>query len=336
MPSHGGAACKVAGTSVESPPMIILAADVGGTKANLGLFETSNANGAALKLKSEKGYATHKLGTVAATLTDFLKEADSRPADVSAACVGIAGPVEDGKCVAEWLPWRTVDEKEVANATGIPNTRLINDMVATAWGVTAVRPEQLVTLNRGEPKKNRNLAVIAAGTGLGESALIFDDGKYHALTSEGGHTDWAPRNRQELDLFRFLLERSHRVTNEHILRGQGIVNVHAYFRALETGQAPQNLPDSDAAARDIAKEAAANPSSAAGKAMALFVSAYGGRAGNLAMLVMSTGGVYVGGGIAPKNIERMKDGTFMEAFCDKGPLFRPILQKMSVFVVMER
>ena len=316
--------------------MIILAADVGGTKSNLGLFETGGGSGTGLKLRFEKSYSTQRLGTLPSVLTDFLTEAGARPADVSAACIGIAGPVEDGQCVAEWLPWHVVDEKEVAAGAGISNTRLINDMVATAWGVTAVPPDQLVTLNPGEPKRNRNVAVIAAGTGLGESALIYDDGKYHALTSEGGHTDWAPRNRQELDLFRFLLERSHRVTNEHVIRGHGIVNVHAYFRALETGQAPTMLPDSDAAASNIAKEAAASPASAAGKAMALFVSAYGGRAGNLAMQVMATGGVYVGGGIAPKNIERMKDGTFIEAFLDKGPLFRPILQKIPVYVVMEQ
>ena len=317
--------------------MIILAADVGGTKANLGLFEAGGAGAeAGAKLRFQKSYPTHKLGTLAGALTDFLKEAGSRAQDVTAACVGLAGPVEDGKCVAEWLPWRTVDEKEVAARSGIANTRLINDMVATAWGVTAVTPDQLVTLNPGEPKKNRNVAVIAAGTGLGESALIFDDGKYHALTSEGGHTDWAPRGATEVDLFRFLMERSDRVNNEHVLRGRGICNVHAYFKAVETGKFPEDLPDSDAQAGEIARQAAAEPSSAAGKAMHLFVSAYGARAGNLAMQVMATGGVYVGGGIAPKNLELMKSGAFMAAFVDKGPLFRPILEKMPVHVVTEQ
>jgi len=319
--------------------MIILAADVGGTKSNLGLFEKSAAahgSGTAAALRFEKSYPTQKLGTLASVLVDFLKEAGSRAQDVSAACIGIAGPVEDGQCVAEWLPWHHVDEKEVGAGAGIENTRLINDMVATAWGVTAVRPEQLVTLNRGEPKLNRNIAVIAAGTGLGESALIFDDGKYHALTSEGGHTDWAPRTKTDLDLFRFLLERTDRVNNEHVLRGRGICNVHAFFKGLETGQFPRELPDTDAQAGEIARQGLAEPTSAAGKAMDLFVSAYGARAGNLAMQVMSTGGVYVGGGIAPKNLELMKSGKFMEAFVDKGPLFRPILQKMPVHVVTEQ
>ena len=321
--------------------MIILAADVGGTKANLGLFEVGRGGagvgpGAGATLRSQKSWPTHKLGTLGGALADFFKEGGSRAQDVSAACVGIAGPVEDGKCVAEWLPWRTVDEKEVASRLGVPNTRLINDMVATAWGVTAVTPDQLVTLNPGEPKKNRNVAVIAAGTGLGESALIFDDGKYHALTSEGGHTDWAPRNDVELGLVRFLLERTERVNNEHVLRGRGICNVHAYFKGLETGTFPRDLPDSDAQAGEIARQGAADPSSAAGKAMRLFVSAYGARAGNLAMQVMSTGGVYVGGGIAPKNLDLMKSGAFMEAFVDKGPLFRPILEKMPVYVVTEQ
>lgn len=332
--------------------MTILAADVGGTKSNLGLFETggssagaasgapsgvSGASGQSLKLVFERSYPTHDFPeSLAVMLLRFLREAKITAGDVAAACAGIAGPVEDGVCVAEWLPWRTVDEKEVAAGVGVARTRLVNDMVATAWGVTALRPDQLATLHPGDPKPGRNVAVIAAGTGLGESALIYDDGKYHAVTCEGGHTDWAPRNREELGLFHFLLERSDRVTNEHVIRGRGLVNVHAYFKSLETGKPPATLPDSDSDASRIAKEAEADPASAAGKAMTLFIGAYGGRAGNLAMQFMATGGVYVGGGIAPKNLDRLRDGTFMRHFLDKGPLFRPILNKIPVHVVLEQ
>jgi glucokinase len=315
--------------------MTILAADVGGTKSNLGLFE--EGAGGALKLLFERSYPTHDFpDSLATMLLRFLKEAQAPVHDVAAACVGIAGPVEDGICVAEWLPWHRVDEKEVASGVGVRGTRMINDMVATAWGVTALRPDQLVTLQEGERKPGRNVAVIAAGTGLGESALIFEDGKHHAVTSEGGHTDWAPRNKAELDLFRFLLERSHRVTNEHVICGRGLVNVYTYFQSLRSGNPPAALPDSDKDAGRIAKEAAADPSSPAGQTMDLFVSAYGGRAGNLAMQVMATGGVYVGGGIAPKNLDRMRDGSFVRNFLDKGPLFRPILEKIPVHVVLEQ
>ena len=316
--------------------MIILAADVGGTKSNVGLFEATGAGGAAPKLVFEQSYPTQKAESVAKMLLQFLRDAGSSAADVSAACVGIAGPVEDGKCVAEWLPWKHVDEKDVAAGAGVRNTRLINDMVATAWGVTALRDDQLVTLNDGVRKKNRNIAVIAAGTGLGESALVFDDGKYHAVTSEGGHTNFAPRNETELELFRFLLERIKPVNQETVLCGRGLVNVHAYFRSLETGTAPPKLPESDEKAGEIAKQAAADPAGAAGKALDLFVSAYGARAGCVAMQVMASGGVFVGGGIAPKNVQKMKDGTFMEAFVDKGHLFRPILKNFPVHVVMEQ
>jgi glucokinase len=315
--------------------MMILAADVGGTKSNLGLFESGG--GAALTPRFQRTYATHDFPqSVAVMLLRFLQEAKAAPAEVAAACVGIAGPVEDGVSVAEWLPWPRVDEREVAAGVGIRGTRLINDMVATAWGVTVLRPDQLVTLNPGESKQGRNVAVIAAGTGLGESALIFDDDGFHAVTCEGGHTDWAPRNKAELDLFRFLLDRSHRVTNEHVICGRGLVNVYTYFKSLETGQAPAKLPDSDKDAGRIAEEAAGNPASAAGKAMDLFVSAYGGRAGNLAMQVMATGGVYVCGGMAAKNLARMGDGSFVRNFLDKGPLFRPILEKIPVHVVTEQ
>jgi glucokinase len=315
--------------------MMILAADVGGTKSNLGLFKSGGAMD--LSLAFQRTYATHDFPqSVAAMLLHFLEEAKHAPGDVAAACVGIAGPVEDGISVAEWLPWPVVDEKEVATGLGIAATRLINDMVATAWGVTALRADQLVTLNPGQPKHGRNVAVIAAGTGLGESALVFDDGKYHAVACEGGHTDWAPRNKVELDLFRFLLERSQRVTNEHVICGRGLVNVYTYFKSLETGTAPAELPDSDADAGRIAQEAVEDPASAAARTMELFVSAYGGRAGSLAMQLMATGGVYVGGGIAPKNLSRMCDGSFVRNFVDKGPLFQPILQKIPIHVVMEQ
>src|SRR3954470_11997455 len=131
--------------------MIILAADVGGTKSNLGLFESVGSGGIP-SLRFGQSYPTQKAESVAKLLLQFLRDAKASPAEVSAACVGIAGPVEDGKCVAEWLPWKRVDEKEVAGGVGVRNTRLINDMVATAWGVTALRPDQLVTLNEGEPK----------------------------------------------------------------------------------------------------------------------------------------------------------------------------------------
>ena len=316
--------------------MIILAADVGGTKSNLGLFESVGGGGAP-SLRFGQSYPTQKAESVVKLLLQFLRDAKASPAEVSAACVGIAGPVEDGKCVAEWLPWKRVDEKEVAAGVGVRNTRLINDMVATAWGVTALRSDQLVTLNPGEPKKNRNIAVIAAGTGLGESALIFDDGKYHALTSEGGHTDFAPpANEVGLGVFRFLVERIHPVNQEAVLCGRGLVNVYEYFRGLEMGQTVSKLPESDEKAGEIAKMAASDPTSAAGKALDFFVSAYGARAGSLAMQVMATGGVYVGGGIAPKNVSKLQDGTFMQGFLDKGSLFGPILSKIPVHVVMEQ
>ena len=315
--------------------MIILAADVGGTKSNLGLFE--GGRGEPLCVRFERSYKTHDFPrSVASMLTRFLQEAGVKATDIAGACVGIAGPVEDGISVAEWLPWRVVDEKEVSAGVGIRGVRLINDMVATAWGVTALRPDQLVTLQRGQPKPNRTVVVIAAGTGLGESALVYDDGRYHAVACEGGHTDWAPRNKTEFDLFRFLLERSERVTNEHVICGRGLVNVYTYFQSLETGSPPAELPDSDKEAGRIAKDAAANRGSAEAKAMELFVSAYGGRAGNLAMQFVATGGVYVGGGIAPKNLDRMRDGTFVRNFLDKGPLFGPILEKIPVHVVLEQ
>ncbi len=318
--------------------MSILAGDIGGTKSNLGLFERERGAGR-LRLVSEASFPTHDFKTPEAMLAQFLDGRGSAK-DVEGLCLGLAGPVEDGVCVAEWLPWKRITEPAVAAASGIGRVWFINDLVATAYGVTVLQGEQLVTINRGEPRKRpSNVAVIAAGTGLGEGALVADrDGRLHAVASEGGHTNFAPRTDLELGMFRWLAGRVHPVNQESVICGRGLVNLYTYLKWQAAGApspAPQLPPDGADAGR-IAKAADEKSDPLAVQALDAFMSAYGARAGSLAMQVMATGGVFIGGGIAPKNLKKIQDGTFMEAFVDKGHVFRPILEKIPVHVVIEQ
>jgi glucokinase len=317
--------------------MIILAGDIGGTKSNLGLFERGPDGRP--KLIAEESFSTHDFKSPAAMLARFLN-GKAKPVDLVGCCLGLAGPVEDGVVVAEWLPWKRVTEQEVAEESGIRGVWFINDMVATAYGVTVLQGDQLVTLNQGVTRSRpHNVAVIAAGTGLGESALIVDrQGRYHPMPSEGGHTNFAPRTDVEFGLFRWLDAHLHPVNQEAVICGRGLVNVYTYLKWQRTDPTapPPPLPTSSEQAGAISKAAADRSDPVAVEALDVFVSAYGARAGSLSMQVMASGGCYIGGGIAPKNLPKLLDGTFMKAFSDKGHVFGPICEKIPVYVVMEQ
>lgn len=317
--------------------MIILAGDIGGTKSNLGLFERGHDGRP--KAIAEETFATHDFASPADMLVKFL-DGKAKAVALSGCCLGIAGPVDDGVVVAEWLPWPRITEQEVAEQSGIRGVWFINDMVATAYGVTVLEGEQLGTLNKGVARSRpHNVAVIAAGTGLGESALVVDrQGRYHALASEGGHTNFSPRSELELGLFRWLAERVHPVNQESVICGRGLVNLYTYLKWQRTnpsGPAPALPPDGSQAA-GIAKAAADGSDPVAVEALDVFMSAYGARAGSLSMQVTAIGGCYVGGGIAPKNLAKIQDGTFMKAFVDKGHVFEPICRNIPVYVVVEQ
>jgi glucokinase len=317
--------------------MIILAGDIGGTKSNLGLFERGPDGRP--KMIAEESFPTHDFPSPAAMLARFLG-GKAKAMDLAGCCLGIAGPVEDGVVVAEWLPWPRVTEQEVAAESGINGVWFINDMVATAYGVTVLQGDQLVTLNKGITRSRpHNVAVIAAGTGLGEGALIVDrQGRYHAMPSEGGHTNFAPRTELELGLFRWLAGRVHPVNQEAVICGRGLVHVYTYLKWQRTtpSDPPPALPTGSELAGTISRAAADRSDPLAVEALDVFMQAYGARAGSLSMQVMATGGCYIGGGIAPKNLDKMRDGTFMKAFVDKGHVFGPICEKIPVYVVMEQ
>lgn len=215
--------------------------------------------------------------------------------------------------------------------------RLINDLEATGYGIPLLEPSELLTLNEGNEKPEGNKALIAAGTGLGEAALIWNGARYHVLASEGGHADFAPRNEIEMELLRYLLTLKSRVSYERVLSGPGLINVYNFLKINRFADEPDwlaeaiGLPSDDAMI--ISKYALSGESELCVKALDLFASIYGAQAGNLALTFKATGGVYVGGGIAPKIVDKLTDGAFVSAFKDKGRL-SPLVEASPVHVIM--
>ena len=261
----------------------------------------------------------------------FVDTANLRP---DTACFGIAGPVRNGRVEASNLPW-VIESKRLASELKIKKALLINDLEANAWGIPALDDKDVVALNhvKGEPVGNQ--AVIAAGTGLGEAGMYWDGLQHRVFASEGGHGDFAPRNQLEVDLFNYLRTRFGHVSYERIVSGPGLVNVFSFLRDTGRGAPPQWLMDemshSDPAAA-ISRAAIDSKCPLSEQAVDLFVSIYGAEAGNLALKIMATGGVYLGGGIAPKMLTKLSGPLFMQAFTGKGRM-QALLESMPVRVI---
>jgi glucokinase len=256
---------------------------------------------------------------------------------VTAACFGVPGPVRDGRLRLTNLPW-TLDSRELAVSLGINHVFLINDLEANGYGVAELSADQIFTLSEGDASQIGNRALIAAGTGLGEGMLIWNGHSHTPYPSEGGHADYAPRNEDEIDLLRFLKQKYNgRISQERVVSGQGLSNIYEFLREVRGIDEPVWLAerlaaeDPNAVITELALKA---KSEICEKAMDIFVSAYGAEAGNLALKLLSVGGVYVGGGIAPRILEKLKDGRFMKAFTDKGRLSQ-LLINMPVRIILE-
>ncbi len=257
-----------------------------------------------------------------------------------AACFGVAGPVRNGRVEASNLPW-VVESKRLAEELKLERAVLINDLEANAWGIADSGSEGSGFAepdSRGSDQGNPagNQAVIAAGTGLGEAGMYWDGSKHHIFACEGGHTDFAPRNDLEIELLRYLSAQFEHVSYERIVSGPGLVNVFHFLRDTGRGEEPQWLTDEmshgDPAAA-ISRSALDGSSPLAEQALDFFISVYGAEAGNLALKLMATGGVYLGGGIAPKLLPKLTGPLFMRAFVDKGRM-RPLLEAMPVRVII--
>ncbi|MGA2537870.1 MAG: glucokinase [Terracidiphilus sp.] len=308
---------------------MILAGDVGGTKVDLALYDFTNGK---LAHTRDKVYRAKDYPGLEVIVKDFLG-ADK----VTAACFGVPGPVRDGRLRLTNLPW-TLDSRELAAGLDIPHVFLINDLEANGYGVAELSSDQIYTLAEGDSSQIGNRALIAAGTGLGEGLLIWNGRTHIPYPSEGGHTDYAPRNEDEIDLLRFLKEKYNgRVSFERVVAGMGMTNIYEFLREVRGVEEPAWLAarmaseDPNAVITELALSA---KSEICEKAMNMFVSAYGAEAGNLALKVLSVGGLYVGGGIAPRILEKLKDGTFMKSFTDKGRLSQ-LLINMPVRIILE-
>ncbi len=253
------------------------------------------------------------------------------------ACFGVAGAVLDGRCEMPNLGWR-LDSEELARGFGLEQVQLLNDLEATALGIDTLPPESLFTLNPGRQTVAGNRALIAAGTGLGEAFLFRCGSGYQVSASEGGHVDFAPRNEEEIELLRHLNTRFGHVSCERVVSGPGLVNLYTFLRDGRSMEEPAWLVQQLSSARDraavIAQAGIEGKAEICGRALDLFMDVYGAAAGNLALKALATGGLYLGGGIAPKLLDKLREGRFMTSFADKGR-FRSLLEGVPVRVILE-
>lgn len=308
---------------------MILAGDIGGTNIRLALFRC-HENG--FKLFREDTLLSRNYGSLIEAVKTFLLQ---DKALIRSACFGVAGPINQGKCKMTNLPW-LIDTKELIKYLGISLVVLLNDLEATAYGVLKLTDKEFHTLNIGVPDLQGNRAIIAVGTGLGKAILFQNGTTYLPVATEGGHCDFAPRNAIEIALLEYLLKRYSRVSYERVLSGSGLFNIYQFLKKTGRGEEPAWLSErltTESPGAVISEVALAGKSTLCIKALNLFVTLYGAEAGNLALTTMATGGIYVGGGIAPKIIQKLIDGTFMKAFCDKGR-YSAMLHRIPVHVIM--
>src|SRR3954454_15946946 len=306
---------------------MILAGDIGGTHTRLALFDGDPHEPLALAI-----YPSRKHAGLEEIVAAFLAE---HPAEIDCACFDVAGPLRNGRVKTTNLPW-IVDARDVADTIGLPSIELVNDLAATAYGIAELTTADLETLTRGDPSIGGNLAVIAAGTGLGEAGLIWDGERYHAVASEGSHSDFGPRSRLQVDLYSCLARADGHVSYERVCSGIGLLAIYRFLRERS------RIPEPAWLARAIDKGDAAAVISRAGltgrdpvcaEALDLLVSIYGAEAGNLALRLLATGGIYIGGGIAPHILPKLRQRSFLDSLAAKGR-FRAMLEQTPVHVIL--
>lgn len=317
--------------------MRVLAGDIGGTKTLLRIAAVERG---AQRVVAEQRFESGAFDGLSAVLRALVSSVGRDAlAGVNAACFGIAGPVQrrDAGQFAKVtnLPWE-VDSAALAREFDIPKVRLINDFQAIGYGIEALGPQDLVTLQQGRPEPHGPCAVIGAGTGLGQGILVWQGDHYEALPTEGGHADFGPTDELQVELWRSLKREFGRVGYERLLSGPGLARIYMFLRdrapARESPELAKAMQSGDPAAA-VSEAALTQGGSLAGEALDLFVRIYGTQAGNLALTVLATGGVYIAGGIAPKIIAKLKDGAFLRALNDKGRM-SPLVQATPVHVIV--
>ena len=308
---------------------MILAGDVGGTKCNLALF--SEKDGVLTPVFRQR-FASKEFAQFERIVTEFSRQAAEHldGQKILAAGFGIAGPVINGTVRATNLPW-IVDTKTLIKELNVPHVVLLNDLGATGHSIEHLPTEDYCVLNPGTPEPGGTRALIAAGTGLGQSFLVWNGDRYRVVPSEGGHSDFAPHTEQQIELLRFMRRRYPQVSWELILSGRGFRTIHE-FLAPKVIHASFEDPDADPAP-EITRRGLDKSCRVCSDTLDLWTAIYGAEAGNLALKVLALGGVYVAGGIAVKILAKMKDGTFFHAFKDKWQ-FEGLLSNIPVSIIL--
>ena len=305
---------------------MLLAGDVGGTNTRLGVFAPGNPRPV---LHDTRTYSTVRFENLAAMITTFLAEAGVAQSSVTAAAFGVAGPVVHGAAQLTNIEWH-VDARALAESLGGVRVLLLNDLLAMAHAIPVLRADELVTLQAGTPDPTGHVAIVAPGTGLGEAFLVNVEGRLLASPSEGGHADFAARTPREAALVAFLTGIFGRADYERVISGPGLVNV---FRFTHQATCTAVDPSAHDASARISMAALAGTCPACVDTLDLFVRVLGAEAGNMALRVVATGGVYLGGGIPPKILPALQDGRFMEAFRAKAPL-ADLVSRVPVHVIV--
>jgi glucokinase len=307
----------------------VLAGDIGGTKTNLGLFLEGKERPVPAVIET---FSSQNAPDLEHILRRFF---EIHPVPVTRACFGIAGPVVNGKSKTTNLPWN-ISEDRIKKRFNFQHVKLVNDLIATAMAIPLLKKDEFFPLNQAGSIKDQNLALVAPGTGLGKAMLIYQNGRYLPVPSEGGHADFAPNNEAEMKLWRYLHQHYGHVSIERVVSGSGLVNIYNWlkdsYRLKEPEWLKQKLKEMDPA-KAITEAALDRKYPGCVEALNMFVSILGAVSGNLALTGMTTGGVYLGGGIPPKILSKLKEDIFMEAFTNKGR-FKGFLEKISVKVVL--
>ncbi len=306
----------------------VVAGDIGGTKTRLALVEVV---GSQVRIEHERNYPSRDFASFETLLAGFLKDIQG-PA---LAAFGVAGPVLDNAVRTTNLPWY-IEADSLRRRFGFEACTLLNDLEATARGLPALATDDLLSLQPGAPDANGNAAIIAAGTGLGEAGMYWDGDRYHPYATEGGHASFSPQTELEFALLCYLQSRYTHVSWERVVSGMGLIDLHDFLRDYRKVALPQwqadEMRESDAAAV-ISRAAFSGSDDICVETMDVFTQLYGAEAGNLALKTMSRGGLYIGGGIAPKILPLLQQGIFMQAFLNKGRM-RPLLEAMPVRVIL--
>lgn len=308
---------------------MILAGDIGGTKTILALYKVEGGNWRCAKKEQFSSSAYQAFNEI---LDLFL--GDVQQVQVSAACIGVAGPIVDGNCSTTNLPW-VLNQTKIGAQLHTRNVKLLNDLESTAWGVLELPEHNFVELNSHAELQEGNIAILAAGTGLGESIIIWDGTKNYVMATEGGHADFAPGTEQEIALLHYLREKyPEHVSYERLLSGEGLINIYQFLKkngwATAQSEIEQQMARRDPAAV-IGEAGVAGSDALCVEALNIFCRIYGAESGNLALKCLPYAGIYLAGGIASKILSFLQKEAFMQGFLAKGR-YRPVLEKISVKV----